>query len=434
MPLSLAKALQQYENIIDRVKNGILLDVAVGLHFLHGHIPPIIHRDLTANNVLLSEGSRAKICDLGVAKIVGINPAQMTTVPGTPCYMPPEAFIVTTHYDTKLDVFSFGNLIIHVAIQEWPIPKMDMHRPHPDHPGEFVPVTEIERRKPYLDQMGEGRALTSLASRCLQNDARLRPTAAELVLELEKVVSDSPPSFINSLEMLKQNEDLQTKVEDLEAAKKHLELFKTHHNPEVQALMEQIALLTQENTHLCSTALTKASQIESQQQRVDNLYKEEALQQKMRAIQQKELATKNQQIEKKGVEIESQKKLNAAQAQQIRSMAAQMKAKDSEVAALRQQVSSFNIESSAIGSQVNSLKQEIALGKEIFETKCDQISNQKQQISATEDELAAKSAEVSSKDHLIEDKERMIHALRKEVESLRQQQSPTIKVSCHKLL
>ena len=52
------------------LKESILYDFANGLTYLHGKSPPIIHRDLSANNVLLNSALVAKIADLGVARIV----------------------------------------------------------------------------------------------------------------------------------------------------------------------------------------------------------------------------------------------------------------------------------------------------------------------------------------------------------------------------
>ena len=227
MPLSLASALERYPDLPSHVKNVILLDVSLGLYFLHDRTPPIIHRDLTANNVLLSESMRAKIADLGVARIVNINRAQMsmrmTATPGTPCYMPPETFIAKPVYDAKLDVFSMGNLIVHVSIQEWPIPLMEMFCPDPDHPGRLIAVTEVDRRADYLDRMGEGHPLTSLATRCLQNDPRLRPTTSEIVQEVEDAIANNPPPFSNTLEMLQRIKNLDGNVQNLEARNTTLE-------------------------------------------------------------------------------------------------------------------------------------------------------------------------------------------------------------------
>jgi len=51
-------------------KLSIINDVALGLRYLHTRNPPIIHRDLSSNNVLLSKGMEGKIGDLGTARLV----------------------------------------------------------------------------------------------------------------------------------------------------------------------------------------------------------------------------------------------------------------------------------------------------------------------------------------------------------------------------
>ena len=74
-------------------------DVALALAYLHSNA--IIHRDLSSNNVLLiGEGSRAKVTDFGMSKLIDMNPRMtpLTQVPGTPAYMPPEALISPPHY------------------------------------------------------------------------------------------------------------------------------------------------------------------------------------------------------------------------------------------------------------------------------------------------------------------------------------------------
>ncbi len=55
-------------NIATRIH--ILYDVFKGLHYLHSLTLPLIHRDLTAPNILLTEDLTAKIGDLGVSRYV----------------------------------------------------------------------------------------------------------------------------------------------------------------------------------------------------------------------------------------------------------------------------------------------------------------------------------------------------------------------------
>ena len=76
---TLSACLERYGVLPKEISYGILRDVALGLCYLHEHSPPIIHRDLSANNILLTSSMNAKLSDLGVAKILNLTPTQMTT-------------------------------------------------------------------------------------------------------------------------------------------------------------------------------------------------------------------------------------------------------------------------------------------------------------------------------------------------------------------
>ena len=104
-------------NIPLPLKQSILEDVARGLSYLHNFRIPIIHRDLTASNVLLDSALIAKISDFGNSRFLpkDFNPAKLSKMPGTMVYMPPEA--ITQHYGTKLDIFSFGHLALFTLTQ-----------------------------------------------------------------------------------------------------------------------------------------------------------------------------------------------------------------------------------------------------------------------------------------------------------------------------
>jgi len=45
------------------------IDAATGINYLHHHNPPIVHRDLKSQNLLVTEDFKVKVADLGLAKI-----------------------------------------------------------------------------------------------------------------------------------------------------------------------------------------------------------------------------------------------------------------------------------------------------------------------------------------------------------------------------
>ena len=209
---NLSGYLDRHGTLPDDISYGILRDVALGLRYLHEHTPPIIHRDLSANNVLLTTSLSAKISDLGVAKILNLSPSQMTQhmstkAPGTPCYMPPEALIARPSYTIKIDSYSFGVMILHVLCGQWPLPT-DLFQHDSENPSNLVPVTEVERRTEFLQQIGTDHPLTDLVRQCLSNAPSLRPEARVMLHKINaaacQAISDPPPTKLELMRRLEQ--------------------------------------------------------------------------------------------------------------------------------------------------------------------------------------------------------------------------------------
>ena len=214
---TLSECVDRYGVLPEQVGTGILDDVATGLCYLHGHRPPIVHRDLSANNVLLSSNMTAKISDLGVAKILNMTPArmsQLTKCPGTPPYMPPEALEEDPEYSTKLDCFSMGVMILHVLCGSWPIPSKPT-RVDPRNRKRVIGLTEVERREKYFQQVRGDHPLVELIRGCLDNDPPQRPDAVRILGRLRQVISQSPPSCGNKMELLNQTQTLRNERQGL---------------------------------------------------------------------------------------------------------------------------------------------------------------------------------------------------------------------------
>ena len=185
LPSSLEDLLESANDIPLCYKRTILHDVALGLSFLHGRDPPVIHRDLTAKNVLLTPDMRAKIADLGVARILNIQPGKLETtltrVPGTTCYMPPEVFSHYTTYNSSIDIFSFGHLTLYTLTQSFP---NVVAATYINEDGLLLAQTEIERRgeavEKLCEQFGNHHPFVSLIVECLQNNHKKRPSSKQV--------------------------------------------------------------------------------------------------------------------------------------------------------------------------------------------------------------------------------------------------------------
>jgi serine/threonine protein kinase len=177
--------LTSFSSIPLVLKSMLMQDIVQGLNYLHTQIPPIIHRDITARNVLLTSSMTAKLGDLGSARIIqshGIS-STLSRTPGTLVYMPPEANQPTPKYDSSLDMFSFGHLILFIVLQEFPSNLHSYTYPDPTNPGRVLARTELDRRKNYVDQcvakLGSKSTIVHVMCSCLSDTPQKRLTAAQ---------------------------------------------------------------------------------------------------------------------------------------------------------------------------------------------------------------------------------------------------------------
>ena len=175
---SLTSFVEKHEKIPVHIKYSIVHDVSLGLCYLHNHDPPIVHRDLSPNNILLTAHHVAKISDLGVAKVIKADSRKtMTKAPGTTDFMPLEALANNPVYGPPMDVFSFAGIILHTFNQQWPKPTESIL--FDPKTRKRVALSEVERRQQYLDKMiREAEVLKPLVEECLDDDPAMRPTIA----------------------------------------------------------------------------------------------------------------------------------------------------------------------------------------------------------------------------------------------------------------
>ncbi|KAL9224116.1 hypothetical protein vseg_000185 [Gypsophila vaccaria] len=170
-----------------KVRYKIAIGIAKGIHYLHkGCQRRIIHRDIKASNILLTQDFEPQISDFGLAKWL---PTQWThhsiaPIEGTIGYLAPEYF---SHgiVDEKTDVFAFGVLLLelisgrksvdssHQCLRTWAKPFLQK--------GEIEKLIDPRLEESYDDI--ELRRLAFVASLCIRPVAAWRPVMSE-VLEI----------------------------------------------------------------------------------------------------------------------------------------------------------------------------------------------------------------------------------------------------------
>uniref|UniRef100_A0A7N0T7V1 non-specific serine/threonine protein kinase n=1 Tax=Kalanchoe fedtschenkoi TaxID=63787 RepID=A0A7N0T7V1_KALFE len=95
--------------------------VAQGLAYLHHDChPPVIHRDIKSNNILLDANLDARIADFGLARIMVRKNETVSMVAGSYGYIAPE-YGYTLKVDEKSDIYSYGVVLLELVTGKRPL-------------------------------------------------------------------------------------------------------------------------------------------------------------------------------------------------------------------------------------------------------------------------------------------------------------------------
>ncbi|KAL7612439.1 receptor-like cytosolic serine/threonine-protein kinase RBK1 [Lactuca sativa] len=183
---SLATLLHNGEERLEwGLRFNIAIGIAEGLQYLHCECHRrIIHRDITASNILLMEDYQPQISDFGLAKWLPEKWVHhiVSPIEGTFGYMAPEYFMHGIVHE-KIDVFSFGVLLLELITGRRAV---DSSR------QSLViwakPLLEQSKMKELLDprleddyEMIELKRVMSAASACIHHLPNMRPNMKRVV-------------------------------------------------------------------------------------------------------------------------------------------------------------------------------------------------------------------------------------------------------------
>ena len=368
LPLSLTQCLKSHGDLPLQIKYSILLDVAKGLNYLHCKRPPIVHRDLTANNVLLTSNFVAKISDLGVSRMADtFNFQELSVAPGNSVVMPPEALKDNPVYDHKLDVFSYGCLILHVFTHEWPKPS-DQYLPKTSifQRGNFTLVNEWERRVKYTSIISKDNPFYLFANSCLENDPKKRPTMSSAITCAQGAVSSLGP-LKNRFEIMKENNTLRMHVDQLEKQVQDIRVLEERNKAQTNAYMlEEVMKQTQSYTQRLEQEKKKA------QDNVNKLQQEkEKIQAQIHQLEQeKEKAQKDAHVSRERMEQaqERARRLEQEKEKAQNNVKQLARKSDEEKNHLLDLLNKVNREKTSVMRQVKDLKRKFDCAKIAFLT------------------------------------------------------------------
>ncbi|TEA35966.1 hypothetical protein DBR06_SOUSAS810079, partial [Sousa chinensis] len=202
------KPLQEVE--IAAITHGALQ----GLAYLHSHA--LIHRDIKAGNILLTEPGQVKLADFGSASMA--SPANSFV--GTPYWMAPEVILAMDEgqYDGKVDIWSLGITCIEMAERKPPLFNMNAM-------SALYHIAQND--SPTLQSKEWTDSFRRFVDYCLQKMPQERPTSVEL-LRHDFVRRDRPLRVL--IDLIQRTKDAVRELDNLQYRKMKKILFQETRN------------------------------------------------------------------------------------------------------------------------------------------------------------------------------------------------------------
>ena len=174
LPISLARALELYGPLPERLTHSVLRDASTALAYLHSLSPPVAHGYLVPANVLLTEDFTAKLSDVGVSRSVGL----LRDLPRESAVYLPQS----PRPGPEGDVYSLGAIMVHAVGST--------------HPASLTPAKD----KSLLSNLGmaDRHPLCGLMRDCLHPDPTKRPSAMQVMTTISLEVTKFPPLTVES--------------------------------------------------------------------------------------------------------------------------------------------------------------------------------------------------------------------------------------------
>lgn len=164
------------KNLNEKMIKYVIKETLEGLVYLHESCF-VIHRDMKAGNILLTEAGDIKLADFGVSAKNSNKLERRNTFIGTPFWMSPELIRCETDeqlsYDYKVDIWSLGITCIELAEKEPPNNLISPNR---------VLIKILKSEPPNLRSSNRwSQEFKDFVQKCLEKDPNKRPTAKELL-------------------------------------------------------------------------------------------------------------------------------------------------------------------------------------------------------------------------------------------------------------
>ena len=164
----------------DKIWN-ILIQIVLALKYLHKE-KHIVHRDLTSNNIMLSENDKITITDFGLAKLKESDCSKMLSVVGTMFYSCPE-IIKNEPYNEKVDIWALGCVLYEICCLEPPFCTVNML-------ALATKITQGEYDNEKIKRKSYSSLICTVVQNCLIVDPNKRPDIVGVgALIAEKILS-----------------------------------------------------------------------------------------------------------------------------------------------------------------------------------------------------------------------------------------------------